>query len=510
MQGVTPQTFYWFDYETFGLNRFCDRPAQFAGQRTSADLQNIGAGDNWFCRPSADYLPTPESCLVTGITPQIAGEKGLSEVDFADKVRGVFTQPNTICAGYNNYGFDDDITRFLLWRNLLDPYEREWKNGCSRWDLLPFVRAVWALRPQGVTWPQATVEGKKRTSFRLEELAKANELHHSHAHDAFSDVEATIGLARLLKEKQPRLWNYALANRGKDRVKALLENRVHDSDTVLWVDGRAGQERGYLRFIVPVATSPSNKNEVLVWDCREDPTPLATMTAEEIAARAFAPAAQLKEKGEERLALCRVKLNMAPFLCADLRVVTPEVAQRFGIDLAAVARNAQKLAAIAADIATPVADALAVQREAAQPAQPLDPEAALYQGTLPGNADKSMMLRARSLTPEELSQAVEAGRVHFEDERLNELLFRMRARNWPQTLTDEEKERWQQHCSERLQEGEAGFLTFEQFSELLDAQVEANDAALEAGTITEALYERRVQILEALSNWGEFVGEQLA
>lgn len=510
-QGVSPATtFYWFDYETFGLNRFCDRPAQFSGQRTDADLQNVGPADNWFCRPSADYLPTPESCLVTGITPQAAARKGVIEAQFADRVRAVFTQPNTICVGYNNYGFDDDVTRFLFWRNLLDPYEREWKNGCSRWDLLPFTRAVWALRPQGIEWPQVKVEGVDRVSFRLEELSKANHLEHSHAHDAASDVAATIALARLLRQHQPKLWAYALANRGKDRCRAVLENRPHDGATVLWLDGHAGQDKGYLRFIVPVATSPVNKNEVLVWDCREDPTPLATMRAEEIALRAFGPAQELQQKGLQRMGLCRIKVNTSPFLCPDLRVVTAAVAKRFAINFAQIAENARKLAEIGKLIAAPVAESVEVYRQKPDENIKTDVEASLYEGSLPGMADKTVMQRVKSLSPQALTEAVAQGRIHFQDARLDELLFRLRARNWPETLSEQEKERWRAHCSRRLQDGTAGFLTFEEFSNLLDHEVEKNDAALEAGTLSEEDYDQRAQILEDLSNWGEFVGEQLS
>lgn len=510
-QAISPATtFYWFDYETFGLNRFCDRPAQFSGQRTDANLENMGAGDNWFCRPSVDYLPTPESCLVTAITPQAAARKGVSESQFAGRIQAVFTQPNTICVGYNNYGFDDDVTRFLFWRNLLDPYEREWKNGCSRWDLLPFVRVVWALRPQGITWPQVTVQGVPRVSFRLEDLSQANRLEHSHAHDASSDVAATIALARLLRRQQPKLWAYALANRGKDRCRAFLENRSHDGATVLWVDGHAGQEKGYLRFIVPVATSPVNKNEVLVWDCREDPTPLATMRAEEIALRAFGPGKELEEKSLQRIGLRRIKVNASPFLCPDLRVVSAAVAKRFDIQFSKIAENARKLAEISKLIAAPVAESVEVYRQKPDENVKTDVEASLYEGSLPGMADKIVMQKAKSLAPQALADAVAQGRIHFEDSRLDELLFRLRARNWPETLSAPEKDRWRELCRRRLQDGTPGFLTFEAFSNLLDEQVEKNDAALEAGTLTEEAYDQRAQILEDLCNWGEFVGEQLS
>jgi len=146
-------TLYWHDYETFGLNPGADRPSQFAGIRTDLDLNIISEPDEWFCRPPNDYLPNPEACLITGITPQRALQKGLVESEFIAHINQQFSQANTCVVGYNNIRFDDEVTRFTLYRNFRDPYQREWKNGCSRWDIIDMVRACYALRPDGINWP---------------------------------------------------------------------------------------------------------------------------------------------------------------------------------------------------------------------------------------------------------------------------------------------------------------------------------------------------------------------
>ena len=187
------QTFLWHDYETFGINAPADRPAQFAAIRTDASLNEIGEPINILCRPAPDYLPDPASCLVTGITPQHCLQHGLAEQAFAARIHAALSQAGTIGVGYNSIRFDDEFTRFLFWRNLIDPYGREWQDGCGRWDLLDVMRLAHALRPDDIHWPQ---HENGTTSFRLEHLSAANGLQHDSAHDALSDVRATLEIGR--------------------------------------------------------------------------------------------------------------------------------------------------------------------------------------------------------------------------------------------------------------------------------------------------------------------------
>jgi exodeoxyribonuclease I len=121
--------------------------------------------------------------------------------------------------GYNSIRFDDEVTRNLLYRNLRDPYAREWRE--RQFPLGPDRHP--APRPcpeaEGIQWP-CREDGS--TSFRLEDLTAANGIPHAGAHDALADVRATIDLARLLKGRQPRLFDYALTLRDKRVVRDLL------------------------------------------------------------------------------------------------------------------------------------------------------------------------------------------------------------------------------------------------------------------------------------------------
>jgi exodeoxyribonuclease I len=287
---MSTHTFLWHDYETFGIQTRRDRPAQFAAIRTDAALNEIGEPIMLYCRPAPDYLPDPQSCLITGITPQTCLERGLPEHAFAAAIEQAFTQPGTVGVGYNTIRFDDEVTRFMFWRNLIDPYAREWQNNCGRWDILDLVRTAYALRPGGIEWPK---HEDGRPSFRLEHLTAANGITHTAAHDALSDVRATIALARLIRDKQPRLFDFCFDLHKKDRVAT--EISLHAPRPFLHVSGMFPVERGCLALMWPVGIHPTNKNEVIAWDLSHDPSELLSLDVETIRTRMFSRADALPE-----------------------------------------------------------------------------------------------------------------------------------------------------------------------------------------------------------------------
>lgn len=460
-------TFLWHDYETFGANTRRDRPAQFAAIRTDAELNEIGEPLMIYCRPADDYLPDPQSCLITGITPQLCLEKGLPEHAFAARIKAELAQPGTIGVGYNTIRFDDEITRFMFWRNLMDPYAREWQNQCGRWDLLDVVRMTYALRPDGIEWPMHE-DGKP--SFKLEHLSQANGLAHEAAHDALSDVRATIALARLIRQHNPRLFDFALSLHKKDRVAAELRlpATAQTARPFLHVSGMFPAERGCLAVMWPLATHPTNKNELLAWDLAHDPAELATLGADDIRLRLFTRAADLPE-GVQRLPLKTVHLNKSPMVVGNVNTLTPALAQRWGIDLEQAARHA----AVARDLPDMSAIWSAVYQRPQEGTPDVDQD--LYGGFV-GNEDRRRLNRLRALAPEELARE----RPGFDDARLAELVWRYRARNFPQTLAPEEQERWEAHRVAMLVEGEGGALTFDALFERLDTLGAEADERAEA------------------------------
>lgn len=453
-------TFFWHDYETFGPDPQRDRPAQFAGRRTDAELNPIGEPVVWYCQPAPDYLPDPESCLITGITPQHCRERGLPERVFAESILRELERPGTIGVGYNTIRFDDEFTRHLLWRNLLDPYAREWRNGCGRWDLLDVVRMTWALRPDGIEWP---LKPDGKPSFKLEHLSAANGLVHAQAHDALSDVDATLALARLIRQRQPRLFDYALALRRRERVMEVLglPALAGQARPFVHISGQFPAERGCLAVMWPLAQHPTNRNEVLAWDLSHDPRELADLRPDEARRRLFTRQADLPP-GVQRLPLKSVHLNRSPMVIANLAILRDGVAQRFGLDLAQIERHAAYAAAL------PDLGALwAALYARPQPDAPVDVDAALYEGFV-GDEDRRRLARLRALPPEDPAWR----RTGFDDPRLPELVFRFRARHHPQTLDAAEAARWQAHCRDRLLHGAGGGTPLPAYLERLDALAE--------------------------------------
>ena len=477
-------TFFWHDYETFGANPRYDRPAQFAGIRTDAELNEIGDPLMIYCQPAVDVLPDPVSCLITGITPQHCAEHGVNEDSFARQIEAALAEPGTIGVGYNTIRFDDEFTRHLFWRNLIDPYGREWQNGCGRWDLLDVVRMAYALRPEGIEWPK---KADGRPSFKLEDLARANGLVHEAAHDALSDVRATIALARLIRDKQPKLFDFCLGLHKKDRVAAELGLPAtrETAKPFLHVSGMFPPERGCLALMWPLASHPTNKNELIAWDLGADPSELARLGADDIRLRLYTRSADLPE-GVTRLPVKTIHLNKSPMVVGNLKTLRPELAERWGVDLtqamqhAALARDLPDMSAIWAEVF-----ARATQQE------PVDAEHDLYGGFV-GPGDRRRLNALRQLTPQELA----VDKTGFDDERLPELVFRWRARNWPESLSLADQARWQGWCRARLLDGAAGSVTVEQWCERTDALAEA---ASDSGD------ERAEAILGELYDWVDAV-----
>ena len=477
-------TFLWHDYETFGAKPRRDRPAQFAAIRTDAELNEVGAPLMLYCQPATDVLPEPESCLITGITPQECLAKGLPEHEFARQINDALAQSGTIGVGYNSIRFDDEVTRHLLWRNLRDPYAREWQNGCGRWDLLDVARCAHALRPEGVEWP-AGDDGL--TSFRLEKLSAANGLAHESAHDALSDVRATIALARLIRQTNAKLFDFCLSLHKKERVaqELRLPTSLQDARPFLHVSGMFGAARGCLAVMAPLAMHPTNKNELLAWDLSADPAELADLKPEAIRERLFTPTAELPE-GVARLPIKGVHLNKSPIVIGNLKTLRPERAERWGIDLTLAERHFERLRAL------PDLSALwPVVYARPSAGEPLDVDEDLYGGFV-GNADRRRLNDVLRLSPTELALA----RTGFDDARLGELVWRYRARNFPDTLNDVERARWGEHRSARLMAGEGGALTLQAFFDRIDALAESGDD------------ERAQSVLEALYEWGEHLAPE--
>ncbi|HVS78793.1 MAG TPA: exodeoxyribonuclease I [Candidatus Saccharimonadales bacterium] len=417
------QSFYFFDLETSGFRARDDRIMQFAGQRTDMDLKPIGEPDNILVKITPDILPQPDAVLVHGVTPQQTLSEGISEAELVKYLTNdVFTK-DTIAVGYNNIRFDNDFLRFTFWRNFTDAYEWCWKDGCSTWDLLDVVRMTRALRPEGIKWPFAP-DGKP--SNKLEFLTSINGLDHKDAHNALSDVQASIALAKLIKQKQPKLFDYLLNIRNKSKVAPLIAK----GDPVVYTSGRYPSEFEKTTVAVMIAEK-SDKSGALMYDLRIDPDEFKDLPATELAKRwaargPDAPYFPVKTLG----------YNRCPAI-APLSVLDDKSAERLQLHKELVANHLEKLQA-AKGFGDKLLEALEImwpKRQAGLMADAQKVDAQLYDGFIP-DEDKTKMSVVRAAKPGELSD------LNFKDERLNLLLPLYKARNYPKTLSEAEQKQW--------------------------------------------------------------------
>lgn len=426
MTNTSQPTILWHDYETWGADTRRDRPAQFAAIRTDLDLNIIGEPIELYCELANDYLPAPQACFVTGLTPQKVNRLGMPETQFIEKINEIFSQPNTTVAGYNNIRFDDEITRQTLYRNFQDPYAREWQNGCSRWDIIDLVRTCYALRPEGIEWP---TNDDGIVSFRLELLTAANNIAHEGAHDAISDVIATIEMAKLIKTKQPKLFDYVFNLRRKAQVSKLFD--LVNFTPLVHISSKIPAASGCSTYIAPVAYHPTNKNAMICLNLNMDLTPLLELTPHDIVERMYTKRSELGNLLP--IALKLIHVNKCPVI-APAKTLTKEAADQHGIDRVLCRKNLDLL------LANPQLRETVTQVYQIQNDHPEEknPDLMLYSGGFFSHHDKNAMERLLQTPPEQLPAVT----FNFEDKRLDEMLFRYRARNYPLTLSASEQQRW--------------------------------------------------------------------
>ncbi len=435
MGDVMSNSIFWYDFEATGIDPRRDRPLQVAGVRTDEQLNEI---DQPLCidsRLAEDVLPHPMACLITGIGPERV-QQGLPEAVFMHQLHEQMVVPGTCTAGYNNLRYDDEMTRFSLYRNYFDPYAREWQGGNSRWDLLDALRTAHALRPGGIQWP----EQDGFTSLRLESLTAANGIDHGQAHDALADVRATIGMARLLKQAQPRLYDYLYQLRDKRRVSALID--LQSPLPLVHVSGRFGRERKGLGLVMPLGWHPKNRNAVIVWDLAVDPLLLQQLTAEQLRERLYTRTENLAP-GELRPGLKLVHINKCPVL-APVKVLRSQDIERLQLDMPMLLERATQLAEWRVGGQDSLAAIYAEQGAWDADTEP-DAETLLYDGFTP-ERDRRLLPGIREADGASLTLA----QWPLQDQRLTDMLARYRARNFPESLGAADRAAWLAYCKQKL------------------------------------------------------------
>ncbi|QKQ24433.1 exodeoxyribonuclease I [Candidatus Ruthia endofausta] len=447
------KTFYWYDYETFGISPRIDRISQFAGIRTDENF-NILDEQMFYCKPTHDCLPSPEACFITGISPQLCEQKGMIEHEFIKKIHVQFSTPNTCVVGYNSIRFDDEFTRHTLYRNFIDPYTWHWQNSNTRWDILDVVRLCYALKKDtSLKWVH---DEQGKPVFKLDKLSLTNDIEHANAHDALADVHATIAIAKIIKQTQPQLFDYSFSLREKKTVASkisLLEPMLHTT-------GMYPAQLSCTRLSVALAYHPEHNDRALVFNLDQDPCILLELGIEALKTLIFTKQSELP-KEQERLQIKELIFNKSPMFVPNVYKLEPKIIKQLNIDtnqcmrhLTFIKDNQLKISKVVQDLYKNDQKRIAAK----------DIDQSLYDGFI-DNADKRICNQIQVLSVKEL------GVFHpkFKDKKLSTLLMHFKARNYPNTLTEEEKEDWFETVQGRVQTGENGYTAIDDYLARINA-----------------------------------------
>ena len=456
------KTFFFYDLETSGFSPQNDRIMQFAGQRTDENLNRIGEPINILVKLNDDILPSPSALMVTKISPQKTVEEGYTEAEFAKMLVEEYFTPDTVIVGYNNVRFDDVHIQHLFWRNFYPPYDWQWKDGRSRWDLLDVVRMIRALRPEGINWPFIINEetGEKFAANKLELLTKENGILHENAHDAMSDVDGLIDVARLLKEKQPQIFDYLFKIRSKNEVQKLVN--LENPKPFVYTSGRFKVEFEKTTVAFPIV--PAKNQNVIVWDLRFSPEKFIDWSEDQILENITVDFETRSSDDFEPIAAKILQYNKCPAV-APMGVLTEENQQRLKIDLAEIQKNLdilRKNPHFAENLRSAFERRSEVFQDKSSAEKPA-PEARLFEGFV-SRSDDIKIEAVRNSTDRELADF----HPDFTDERLTDLLLHYKARSFPKSLSSQEKELWEEYRVENLQKMIPNFM--KEFQEIANNQ----------------------------------------
>lgn len=275
------RTYLFYDIETTGRSKCFDQILQFAAIRTDLALNELER--HYFqIKLNSDFIPDPEAILIHRI-PIETMLQGSSEIAAVTDIHQLVNTPGTVSGGYNTLGFDDEFLRFSFHRNLLPPYTHQWADGCGRFDLYPITQLYYLYHHHCLTWP---VKPDGKNSLKLAEINAANQLiTHGKAHEAMTDVEVTLALARIFFQHK-ETWDYVMGffdkateSKRHARIHSCLETE-HNKYRLALLIGNTGSADLYQTPVLALGQHKHYKNQT-VW-LRVDKPELVTTTLDTI------------------------------------------------------------------------------------------------------------------------------------------------------------------------------------------------------------------------------------
>ena len=446
-----PGTFLWYDLETYGKDYTSSPIVQFGAIRTNAELEVLDK-ISLLCSPPPDLPIDPESVIIHNISPITAQHKGMCEADFARKIFTEFTKPNSCNLGYNSLAFDNHFIRFLFFRNLLPPYWHEYKEDCSKWDLLNFTRLISVIEPTAINIPLIN----NKPSFVLSGIAAKNGLPIQKLHDALSDAETLLGLAKQIKQQTPSLYNYCFNSRKKTQAESI----VKANECLLYFSSQFGGS-----LIYPLIKHPQNNNSYICFDLGCSPLDLLQMTTEEAHIGHFKTTSLTKINGNDKTpdpisgnispcGLKNIRLNLCPALYpwdnnwGDTKI--DEIFFKLQLNREVARTHLKQIKNNKDSLINKVIEIYNINYKPAwekvKKEQVVYTEQTLYNGDFINNKDSAFGQKIHSIGEEEIKNICGEDML-FEDVRLNKMLTHFKGRNFPNSLSLKEKVKWNNHCA---------------------------------------------------------------
>jgi exodeoxyribonuclease-1 len=266
-------TFVFYDTETTGTDTAFDQILQFGAIRTDDDLNETDRFEIR-CRLLPHVVPAPMALKVTGIDLKVLMDPALPS--HYEAIRQVYAKLSdwspSVFVGFNSISFDENLLRQAFYQTLQPIYLTN-TSGNTRADMLRIAHAVAAYAPNAIAIP---LEDSGKQVFKLDQLSPANGFDHENAHDAMGDVEATIHLAKLIRDRAPEVWGRMMQlSRKQDTANILKEEEI--LCLTQYFGGRA-----HNRYVTQCGADPTYDASRAVFDLNQDPEPYLDMTIEEL------------------------------------------------------------------------------------------------------------------------------------------------------------------------------------------------------------------------------------
>lgn len=269
-------SFIFYDTETTGTHTAFDQILQFAAIYTDEELNEIERFEIR-CRLLPNIVPSPGAMRVTRLkVSQLTDTTLPSHYEMMCSIRQKLLEwsPSTFL-GYNTIKFDENLLRQAFYQTLHPLYLTN-TLGNSRTDIMRIAQAASVYAPGALVIPN-NADGKP--NYKLDRLAPANGFEHEDAHEALSDVEATLHIAKLILKRSPDVWSAFM----RFSTKAAVADYASNEQAFCLTEFYYGDAYSWL--VAPLGASAMNSSEFYVYNLGVDPNSLSSLKNTELIAR---------------------------------------------------------------------------------------------------------------------------------------------------------------------------------------------------------------------------------